>query len=61
MAAPPDRIAFSNGRIITMYPALPSPDVVVIEHGRIAAVGERAFDRLGCSPSDLLPAALNQT
>jgi len=43
MAAPPDRIAFTNGRIITMDPAFPSPDVVVIEKGRIAAVGERAL------------------
>jgi predicted amidohydrolase YtcJ len=35
--------AFIGGRILTMDPAYPCPDVVVIDQGRIAAVGERAL------------------
>jgi len=35
------RRAFTGGRILTMDPALARAEVVVIENGRIAAVGER--------------------
>ena len=35
------RRAFAGGRILTMDPALARAEVVVIENGRIAAVGER--------------------
>ena len=34
--------AFVGGRILTMDPSLPTPEVLVVEHGRIVAVGERA-------------------
>ncbi len=36
-------IAFVGGRILSMDPRCPEPEVVVIENGRIAAAGERAF------------------
>ncbi|MFZ4585604.1 MAG: amidohydrolase [Acidimicrobiia bacterium] len=35
--------AFTNGRILTMDPHHPNPNVVVIDGDRIAAVGERAL------------------
>ncbi|MFI5366668.1 MAG: amidohydrolase family protein, partial [Candidatus Binatia bacterium] len=35
--------AFAGSRILTMDPAYPCPDVVVIDAGRIAAVGERGL------------------
>jgi predicted amidohydrolase YtcJ len=35
--------AFAGSRILTMDPSYPRPDVVVIDQGRIAAVGERAL------------------
>lgn len=35
--------AFTGGSILTMDGALPDPDVVVVEGGRIVAVGERAM------------------
>jgi len=37
------RRAFLGGRILTMDPRHPCPDVVVIDNGRIVAVGERAL------------------
>ena len=45
MSAPvhPTARAFTGGRILTMDPALPDPDIVVVEHGRIAAAGERGL------------------
>lgn len=35
--------AFIGGRILSMDPWYPAPEVVVVEHGRIAAVGERGL------------------
>ena len=40
--------AFVGGRILSMDPWRPAPEVVVVENGRIAAVGERAL--LGAFP-----------
>ena len=39
----PTQRAFVGGRILTMDPAFAHPEVVVIDSGRIAAVGERAL------------------
>ena len=38
-----DARAFVGGRILTMDPWRPAPEVVVVERGRITAVGERAL------------------
>ncbi|MFQ5667072.1 MAG: amidohydrolase [Candidatus Binatia bacterium] len=49
------RVAFVNGRILTMDPALAEPEGVLIENGRIASVGARALvsGRPGTTVQDL--------
>jgi predicted amidohydrolase YtcJ len=42
-ATRPDQRAFVGGRILTMDPSSAEPEIVVIEGGRITAVGERAL------------------
>jgi predicted amidohydrolase YtcJ len=46
------RRAFTGSRIMTMDPAVGEPEVLVIEHGRIAAAGERAL--LGAYPGTVV-------
>ena len=48
MSEPVRRRAFTGGRILTMDGSFPRTEVVVVENGRIAAVGERAL--LGAYP-----------
>lgn len=45
-------VAFTGGRILTMDPALPDPDVVVVAGDRIVAVGAR--DRMQAHPGATL-------
>jgi len=49
---PPQQLAFTGGRILSMDPQCPHPDVVVVADGRIAAVGSQ--DLLSAFPDAAL-------
>ncbi len=48
----PKRLAFTGGRILSMDPQCPHPEVLVVEEGRIAAAGPR--DLLSAFPDAAL-------